>query len=145
MSTFQWVPSRKARLHCAAFLVTVMSSISVSTYATNLKTYTTFGQRDCKEWTQHRQESLAGSSIGQFSTFGDTSWFLGYLSALNGTLTSEIDVLAAIDAKTAYLWVDRYCAQNPKKDIADAAHELFIELAKIEIKKLKNRKKKSKQ
>jgi len=120
-----------------------LSLISESTYASERKTYTTFGQRDCKAWTQDRQKSLTGSQIDQFSAFGDTSWFLGYLSALNGAM-AEIDVLAAIDAKTAFLWVDRYCAQNPNKDIADAAHGLFFELTKIEVKKLEDRKNRSK-
>jgi hypothetical protein len=144
MNTFQWAPhSRKARLFCAAFLITILSLISESTYASERKTYTTFGQRDCKAWTQDRQKSLTGSQIDQFSAFGDTSWFLGYLSALNGAM-AEIDVLAAIDAKTAFLWVDRYCAQNPNKDIADAAHGLFFELTKIEVKKLEDRKNRSK-
>jgi len=79
-----------------------------------------FGDSDCGQWVANPE--------------GRKSWLMGYLSGMNSATadpTKNIDHLKKLkSAQQAYLWVDKYCRENPLKNVSDGGIALFIELIK---------------
>lgn len=77
---------------------------------------------DCGEWIQKPADHRK-------------SWLLGYLSGQNRMwrlmqkAKPAADPLSEItSAQQAYLWMDKYCRENPLSDVADGADVLFLQL-----------------
>ena len=73
------------------------------------------GDRSCGVWARDRDQS-------------DKAWFMGYLSAL--AVYTDSDFLRGTDNESMYLWLDKYCRENPLKSISDGADQLAGELGK---------------
>lgn len=113
-------------------LVVFILGVAKPTDSAEFRTYTVIGRNDCKHWTTDRQKAVSGTGAEVLSDLWERGWLLGYLSALNvSSLSKDKDYLAALDGDTIFLWVDRYCTQNPNKNLGDAAAELFSEMKKI--------------
>lgn len=95
-------------------------------------TFTTIANSQCSVWTERRAEALSETTFGFAASWSLEGWILGSISTLNALSHGQPNVLKAIDARTVHLWVDRYCAKYPNKDLLDASFELFVELEKIQ-------------
>lgn len=88
---------------------------------------TSIGRPDCGEWVLAKDVYKRG-------------WLFGYLTAMNAMWNADqkqpFNPLGAISSPDqAVLWVDRYCAINPMKDVGEAAIDLFFELARMRAKR----------
>ena len=80
------------------------------------------GTASCGKWLADRQTPPLHNN--------ELSWVLGFLTA-SGSLFEELHLrLRQTDADAVAAWVDKYCRENPLKDIGDASANLVIELAK---------------
>lgn len=55
-------------------------------------------------------------------------WLLGYVTGSAAVLSSRDIYLRETDRDTMVGWVTKYCQENPKKHISDAANQLVLEL-----------------
>jgi hypothetical protein len=72
----------------------------------------------CGSWVEARQKNQKQIQL----------WYIGFISGIN--MESTKDNLAKINAASAYLWMDKYCRENPLKSIVEGSGDLFIELKK---------------
>ena len=70
----------------------------------------------CGSWVEARQKNQKSIQL----------WYVGFISGIN--MKSEKNHLAKIDAASAYLWMDKYCRENPLKNIVEGSSDLFFEL-----------------
>jgi len=100
-------------------IITAGAFVSLEASAT-----VTLGAPDCGQWVKE-------------PTTGKQLWLIGFLSGVNIALaTSKIDPLDQLSSGgQAYLWMDKYCKNNPLENVAKGASELYVEL----IKKTKNK------
>lgn len=83
---------------------------------------TAFAVSDCGQWIQKPADHRK-------------SWLLGYLSGQNRMWRLMQKAKPAADplgeitsAQQAYLWMDKYCQENPLSNVADGADVLFLQL-----------------
>lgn len=93
-------------------------AFSQAVLASDARTVLRPGDNSCGSWVEARQKDR---KLVQY-------WYIGFISGIN--MESKKDHLAKIDAASAYLWMDKYCRENPLKDIVEASGALFIELKK---------------
>src|SRR5262249_4768445 len=78
------------------------------------------GATDCGLWAKARGEHRAGYL---------ESYLIGLLSGLS--LGREVEFWQAyghpLSRDAVYLWMDKYCNENPLKDIVEGMSELFLE------------------
>ncbi len=86
------------------------------------ETITVFGAPDCGRW------------VAQNDT-PQKSWLQGYLSGMNrihfatdGIPSDPLDALASADQ--AFIWMDKWCSENPLKKVPEGALLLYVELMK---------------
>lgn len=56
------------------------------------------------------------------------SWLLGFLSGANVYKPHKVDLLKNVDSDSLFLWMDKYCKDNPLEFIEDGAKLLLNEL-----------------
>lgn len=81
------------------------------------------GERRCEAWQDARGKNLPTTNI-------DKTWLNGFWSGMAVGTHKEFwhdKDGRMLDNDALYLWIDVYCNDNPSKDIADAAKELFRE------------------
>ena len=86
-----------------------------------------FGAQSCGSWTSNR-EILRMTPENQTSgtvAFHNMTWVLGFLSGI-GFVGNGMDPLDGIDREAVGAWIDRYCRENPLKNIAEAAGMLAV-------------------
>jgi hypothetical protein len=78
------------------------------------------GSASCAEWTSERKKGETWAAAAQLS------WVLGYATAVNrfGPWSSNV----VTDAQSVLTWLDTYCAQHPRNNIATATGALAFEL-----------------
>jgi hypothetical protein len=82
------------------------------------------GTQSCGTWlAQSGNEILRGHM---------KSWVLGFLTAYEAALLEMHVNLRHTDANAVAAWVDKYCRENPLKDVSDASANLVVELSKPE-------------
>ena len=87
------------------------------------QTVTARGARNCALWTENRIDERGGHLLG--AQFYQT-WLVGYLSGMAaGTGT---DILSGTRNGALFLRVDRYCAENPGANLAQAGATVAREL-----------------
>jgi hypothetical protein len=79
------------------------------------------GTSSCGMWLADRATPMHNFEL---------SWVLGYLTASENYSASLQIPLRHTDANAAAGWVDKFCRENPLKDIADASFSLVVELSK---------------
>jgi hypothetical protein len=103
-------------------LAVVLSSISWSTRAQD-KPLVMFSYADtsCGAWSRS-----AGSAAGRAQY---VSWFRGFVSGHNfGNPENQVQLGQMPDEETLYLYVDKYCRENPLSPFVSAAYKLVEEL-----------------
>lgn len=56
------------------------------------------------------------------------SWLLGFLSGANVYSSKKVDLLENVDHDSLFLWMDKYCKENPLAFMDDGAKLLLHEL-----------------
>lgn len=97
------------------------------------KSITVLGPSSCMEWIEAKRAESVDSEpkLKWVAVSMKRAWVLGYVSALNASHKSNKDLLAAVNSTVVEAWVDKYCNENPKKRVYDAADKLLLELVKI--------------
>jgi hypothetical protein len=121
-------------------LAGILPTLARAAASAGAATYTTIGNSDCSHWLERREEAASGKTYSFSASWFMEGWILGSVTTLNAAQQGKPNALQAIDADTIFLWVDKFCAKYPKKDLLDASFELIGELNKIETRK-QNRKK----
>ena len=73
-------------------------------------------------------QSQTARWVAIVDTTSDKRWFLGFVSGL--AVGSDKDFLRLTDTESIYLWVDRYCAQQPLDSLSVAGIQLKRALTK---------------
>jgi hypothetical protein len=80
----------------------------------------------------HAQVSVRGAqSCGVWAKdrgVHEKAWLVGYLSGV--AMVTNRNFVEGTDSNSMYLWMDKYCRENPLKDMADGAYALYQELAR---------------
>ncbi len=98
------------------FLFVALQLLMTSSFAV-----TVMGARSCGTWIESRKS-------GGISEIAPQAWIVGYLSGIS--VESGKDILASTDANSLYLWMDKYCRDNPLERLDNGGYNLFIELAR---------------
>ena len=53
---------------------------------------------------------------------------MGYLTAVNRLAFDTYDIAGGKNVKTHMVWLQRYCAENPRVNFSEALHQLVIKL-----------------
>ncbi len=83
-----------------------------------------YGASSCGTWSAFRKQ-------GRSSSIGAEGWVLGYITGLNQGLGG--DVTYGVDAEGIFAAIDKYCADEPTKDITSAAMEIVYRLGSRKI------------
>jgi hypothetical protein len=79
------------------------------------------GASSCGKWLADRENLIHSVEL---------NWVLGFLTAAQDFLGEMHLPQRHTDAPAITAWVDKYCRENPLKNIADASANLVIELSK---------------
>ncbi len=74
-----------------------------------------YGANACETWTAERQKGESGANW-------ERPWLFGYLSGV--ARGSDIDFLKGADPQKLLAWIDRFCQDNPKANLGEAAEVL---------------------
>jgi hypothetical protein len=80
------------------------------------------GAVSCGTWLEHRRDDHDSEFL--------VSWVLGYISALNQTISYSHNLTRGTDTGGITAWVDNYCATHPLDSLAAASTQLGVELLK---------------
>lgn len=94
----------------------------VAAHATG-QTVTARGARSCALWTENRVDERSGHQLG--AQFYQT-WLVGYLSGM--AAGTGVDLLGGRPNAPLFQMVDRYCAENPGANLAQAGATVAREL-----------------
>lgn len=78
------------------------------------------GGASCGQWLDGEKQGVRNL---------DLNWVLGYLSGLN--LTSQIDFLRGYEHKGIAAAIDKYCRENPLKQVIDAADDVAEQMKRM--------------
>jgi hypothetical protein len=80
------------------------------------------GTASCGKWLADRQTLTHNVEL---------NWVLGFLTASENFFGElHLPMPRHTDAPAVAAWVDKYCRENPLKNVADASANLVIELSK---------------
>jgi hypothetical protein len=79
------------------------------------------GNSSCIEWTKGRAQ-------GTFPLVGNTSWVLGFLTAVNMYRPGPMNITEGMDVDRLMAWIDKYCGEHPFNSLAEATDALADEL-----------------
>jgi len=87
--------------------------------------YKTIGNRSCGQWVSARKE---GNPAERIEHLAITGWIGGYLTAYNNHTQNVYGITGRVDLDGIYLWIDKYCRENPLRGINNAMDQLIFEL-----------------
>lgn len=87
------------------------------------QTVTARGARSCALWNENRVDERGGHLLG--AQFYQT-WLVGYLSGM--AAGTGVDLLGGLPNAPLFQRVDRYCAENPGANLAQAGATVAREL-----------------
>jgi len=87
------------------------------------QTVTARGARSCALWSENRLDARGGHLLG--AQFYQT-WLVGYLSGV--AAGTGVDLLGSVPNAPLFQRVDRYCAENPAANLAQAGATVAREL-----------------
>ena len=79
------------------------------------------GISSCGEWVKER---TADSVL----SWQDKTWIAGYLTAYNRQTPDTWDIQGNTDIESIFLWLDKYCRENPLENLGGAMADLTEEL-----------------
>ncbi len=74
-----------------------------------------YGANSCETWTAERQKGDSGASW-------ERPWLFGYLSGV--ARGADVDFMKGADPQKLLAWIDRFCQDNPKANLGQAAELL---------------------
>jgi len=93
-----------------------------TTAADNNSQYGTQGDFSCGNWVKDRKIDNA------LSLAVDYNWLAGYITAYNRQTPDVFHILGSTDMESVYLWMDKYCQENPLSDTSNGMINLTEEL-----------------
>ena len=120
---------------CMAILVAVLVCFSQPTIAQNVRDDPrgSYGKNNCGTWHQVRQALPHEKHLLDRKSDLE-GWVLGFLTGLNLNAAAK-NVLFGDNpgVQTVWLWVDKYCRENPLGDILNATFKLWDTLPDIRL------------
>jgi len=105
-------------------LIVLVLSFAITTPATaydKTGAYSAQGSPSCGAWVKNRKEdSWTGSAL--------ETWITGYITAYNLQTPDVYNILGNTGIDSVYLWMDKYCQENPLKRLAKGMEILTHEL-----------------
>jgi len=89
----------------------------------------TRGAHSCGKWLEEKRMADSTKDLNKVPALITRSWFLGYLSGRADA--SGKDFLRGTDSDSIFLWLDIYCAANPRMDLDKAGVALARELMQM--------------
>lgn len=80
---------------------------------------TTFGDSDCGEWI---------NPASDYAMLAHRAWLMGFLSGLNGEESLKNPLGKISSGKQIFLWMDKYCKDNPLEKLSYGGLQLMLEL-----------------
>ena len=84
-----------------------------------------YGSLSCGIWHEIRQNWKTKTNA---NAFGAAFWISGYITAYNTMTPDTWDILGNTDMDSVYLWIDKFCQENPLGHLASAMQDLTDEL-----------------
>ena len=103
-------------------IVLVLSFTFTTTAVDKDDHYMSVGSRSCGEWVNSRKDE---SSKNYFAILG---WVSGYISSFNQMIPDVYNILGSTDMESIYLWMDKYCQENPLSNMAYGMRVITDEL-----------------
>lgn len=91
-------------------------AFSQAVLASDAKTIMVLVDNSCGNWVEARQKNRNSIQL----------WYLGFISGIN--FHAKDDLLSEVNAASAYLWMDKYCRENPLKTVVQGSVKLLDEL-----------------
>ena len=91
-------------------------AFSQTVLAAGSKTVLHLVNSSCGDWVEARQKNQNSIQL----------WYLGFISGIN--FRAKDDLLSEVNAASAYLWMDKYCQENPLKTVVQGSVKLLDEL-----------------
>jgi len=79
------------------------------------------GTISCGHWVEH-------SKKGSWEEVADTNWIVGYITAYNRQTPDVFNIMGDTDKASVYLWMDKYCQENPLNNLVDGMELLTYKL-----------------
>jgi len=79
------------------------------------------GRISCGYWVEHRKEDDWPNTANQF-------WVIGYITAYNKQTPDVYNIMGDTDPTSVYLWLDKYCQENPLNMLVEGMEILTYEL-----------------
>ena len=98
------------------YLCAFVFSFSQAVLASDARTILGLVDNSCGDWVEARQKNRNAIQL----------WYLGFISGIN--FRDKNDLLYEINAASAYLWMDKYCRENPLKTVVQGSVKLLDEL-----------------
>jgi len=105
-------------------LIVLVLSFTITTPATAAdkdNNYNVQGPISCGIWVKDRQK-------GGWEFASDVYWIGGYITAYNAQTPDVFDILNKTDMESVFLWMDKYCQENPLRKLAEGMESLTDEL-----------------
>lgn len=84
------------------------------------------GSRSCRKWTEERSLAEGRKEMNKIPVLISKAWFLGFLAGRGGS--GKSDFLGKVDNESVFLWLDNYCRDHAREDLAQAGVALEREL-----------------
>lgn len=84
--------------------------------------YSAKGARSCGDWVMARKEN------NSWDAFSMKGWIAGYFTAFDMQTEGVYSILGSTGDESVYLWMDKYCQENPLKNMGVAMEQLTSEL-----------------
>ena len=102
-------------------LIVLVLSFAITTPADKDGFFGSYDHYSCGEWVKYRAEGGFRENAGKW-------WIVGYLTDYNRETPDVIDILGNTDKESVYLWMDKYCQENPLRDLDNGMRVLTEEL-----------------
>jgi len=83
--------------------------------------YISQGSRSCGQWVELRKEDGWDNLVVE-------SWIAGYITAFNIQTPDVFNILGNTDIASVFLWMDKYCPENPLSSVTAGMRALTDEL-----------------
>jgi len=118
-ATFTWRHTMK-RLSLIVLVLSFTFAAPVTAYTVKGE-YKAVGTITCGLWFKYRAQGgwMENAVIGYIS---------GYITAYNFKTPDVHNIMGSTDIESVYLWMDKYCQENPLSMLSDGMEELTYEL-----------------
>ncbi len=90
-------------------LIVLVLSFAITTPVTAAdkdELYSAQGNVSCGDWVKDRKKD-------GWVNITNINWIVGYITAYNSQMPDVYNILGSTDMESVYLWMDKYCQENP--------------------------------